>query len=77
MLDESKHASYYEVYMQEHPEDKLPRLIDNLLGEFADDLRKDGVNLLKCLKNGRMNVVYLDDLQKKIKTKYHWDLIKA
>ncbi len=24
MLDESTHASYYDVYMQEHPEDKMP-----------------------------------------------------
>ncbi len=35
MLDESSHASYYDVYMQEHPEDKLPQLIDSLIGEFA------------------------------------------
>jgi len=45
MLDESRHASYYEVYMQEHTEDALPRLIDSLIGEFAVCLKKDKIKL--------------------------------
>ena len=77
MLDESKHASYYEVYMQEHPEDKRETLIDSLIGEFAKSLKKDKIDLKKCVKNGRVNVVCLDDLQKKIKTHYVWEKIKA
>lgn len=77
MLDESKHASYYEVYMQEHPEDKLETLIDSLIGEFAKSLKKDHINLKKCLSKGKVNVVYLDDMQKKIKTHYVWEKIKA
>ena len=77
MLDESKHASYYEVYMQEHPEDKLETLIDSLIEEFAKSLKKDHINLKKCLSKGKVNVVYLDDLQKKIKTHYVWEKIKA
>lgn len=31
MLDESSHASYYDVYMLEHPEDKQPAIVDSLL----------------------------------------------
>lgn len=52
MLDESSHASYYDVYRQEHPEDKLPKLIDSLVGEFAEALKKDRIDLKDCLKNG-------------------------
>lgn len=78
MLDESVHASYYEVYMQEHPEDKLPKLIDSLIGEFVRDLKKDGIKLQKCLgKGNKVNHVYLDDIQKKLKTTYNWEKIKA
>ena len=77
MLDESSHASYYDVYMQEHPEDSLPKLIDSLIREFSLDLKKDGIKPQKCLRNGIVNVVQLEDLKKKIKTKYYWDRIKA
>lgn len=77
MLDESRHASYYEVYMQEHPEDKLPKLIDSLIGEFAESLKKDGIKLSHCIRKGFVNVVYLDDLCKQLKTKYYWHKIKA
>lgn len=52
MLDESSHASYYEVYMQEHPEDETKKLIDTMLGEFADDLEKDHIDLRLCVKDG-------------------------
>ena len=45
MLDESRHASYYDVYMQDNPEDQLPHLIDSLIGEFAKSLKKDGIKM--------------------------------
>ena len=77
MLDESRHASYYDVYMQENPEDQLPRLIDGLIGEFAKSLKKDGIKMQKCLHNNKVNVVYLEELKKKVKTRYQWDRIKA
>lgn len=77
MLDESRHASYYDVYMQENPEDQLPRLIDSLIGEFAKSLKKDGIKMQKCLRNNKVNVVYLEELKKKVKTRYQWDKIKA
>ena len=77
MLDESHHASYYDVYMQENPEDQLPRLIDSLIGEFAESLKKDGIKMQKCLRNNKVNIVYLEDLKNKIKTRYQWDRIKA
>ena len=77
MLDESRHASYYDVYMQENPEDQLPRLIDGLIGEFAKSLKKDGIKMQKCLHNNKVNVVYLEELKKKVKTRYQWDKIKA
>ena len=77
MLDESRHASYYDVYMQENPEDQLPRLIDSLIGEFAKSLKKDGIKMQKCLRNNKVNVVYLEELKKKVKTRYQWDRIKA
>ena len=77
MLDESNHASYYDMYMQENPEDQLPRLIDSLIGEFAESLKKDGIKMQKCLQGNIVNVVYLEELKKKIKTRYQWDRIKA
>ena len=77
MLDESRHASYYDVYMQENPEDQLPRLIDGLIGEFSKSLKKDGIKMQKCLHNNKVNVVYLEELKKKVKTRYQWDRIKA
>ena len=77
MLDESRHASYYDVYMQENPEDQLPRLIDSLIGEFAKSLKKDGIKIQKCLRNNKVNVVYLEELKNKVKTRYQWDKIKA
>ena len=77
MLDESKHASYYEVYMQQHPEDELPTLIDSLVKEFAQALKKDHIKLEKSLKNGQVNVVYLEKLIDKLKTTYYWHRIKA
>lgn len=77
MLDESRHASYYDVYMQENPEDQLPHLIDSLIGEFAKSLKKDGIKMQKCLHNNKVNVVYLEELKKKVKTRYQWDKIKA
>ena len=77
MLDESYHVSYYDVYMQENPEDQLPRLIDSLIGEFAESLKKDGIKMQKCLRDNKVNVVYLEELKKKVKTRYQWDRIKA
>ena len=77
MLDESSHALYYEVYMQQHPEDKLPKLVDTLVGQFAKDLKKDHLDFENCVKNGKVDVTCIDNMQKSIKTKYHWDLIKA
>ena len=77
MLDESRHASYYEVYMQEHPEDKLENLIKSLIAEFASDLKKDRINFKKCLRKGFVDYVLVDDLQDKLKQHYHWELIPA
>ena len=77
MLDESKHASYYEVYMQEHPEDKMDKLIDSMISEFADSLKKDNIDLHDCMNNGIVNNVKLTNLQKKLKHHYVWQKIKA
>lgn len=78
MLDESSHTSFYDVYMQEHPEDKMPQLLDDLIGEFADALKKDKIKLETCLNsNGFTDDEKVEALQAKIKTKYHWHRIKA
>lgn len=77
MLDESRHASYYDVYMQENPSDKLPSLIESLISEFVSSLRKDHIKLDSCLSNGLVNYAKVEELQKKIKTKYVWEKIKA
>lgn len=77
LLDESRHTSYYDMYMMEHPEDKKDKLLDELIGEFAKDLKKDHIDLTKCMKNGILNSVYLDDMQKKIKHHYYWQKIDA
>lgn len=54
MLDESKHASYYEVYMQEHPEDKEDKLVESLVSEFADCLKKLHINVQDFVANGEV-----------------------
>lgn len=77
MLDESKHTSVYEMYMLENPKDKLPTLIDSLIGQFAKDMKKDGIKLENCLKDGYLDYDLFDRFQNKIKTKYYWHKIKA
>ena len=77
MLDESYHASYYEVYMQQHPEDKIPTLIDTLIGQFASDMKKDKVDFYSLVKNGDLDFGLLDNLCDNMKHRYVWDRIKA
>ena len=77
MLDESSHASYYEVYMQEHPEDKLPKLVDSLLEEFAEDLKKDHIDLSDGLISGYATTDSMLAIAEKLKHKYYWERIKA
>ena len=60
MLDESNHASYYEVYMRQHPEDKLPTLIDTLIGQFASDMKKDHIDFYR--RNG-LDAMMLGDIE--------------
>ena len=64
MLDESSHASFYDVYMQEHPEDKLPRLVDSMLEEFADSLKKDNIDLTKGIVDGYASTDSMMDIAK-------------
>ena len=40
MLDETKHQSYYDVYMQTNPKDEPAKLTYSLVEEFANDLKK-------------------------------------
>ena len=77
MLDESSHASYYEVYMQEHPEDDLRKLIDTMLGEFADDLEKDHIDLTLCVKDGFVQDNIVSKMAESVKHKYHWERIRS
>lgn len=77
MLDESSHASYYEVYMQEHPEDDLRKLIDTMLGEFADDLEKDHIDLILCVKDGFVQDDIVSKMAESVKHKYHWERIRS
>lgn len=77
MLDESKHASYYEMYMLEHPEDKMPKIIDTLIAEFAESLKKDHINLNDYIVDGKANFKVLEKLQKKINSTYNWERISA
>ena len=62
MLDESSHASYYDVYMQEHPEDKLPRLVDSLIGEFSKALKKDGIHMQDCFVDGKVDYSIVESM---------------
>lgn len=72
MLDEGKHMPYYEMYMLENPKDKKDILLETLISEFAACMKKDHVDLKKCIKKGFMNRVHLDELQKSIKHHYYW-----
>lgn len=77
MLDESSHASYYKVYMAEHPEDKPDTLADSLISQFAEDLKRDKIDLNACVKNGMADMHLVEEMQSKIKHRYVWDRIKA
>ena len=77
MLDESSHASYYEVYMQEHPEDELRNLIDTMLGEFADDLEKNHIDLRQCVKDGVVQDDIVAKMAERVKYKYYWERIRS
>ena len=75
MLDESQHMSYYDLYMREHPDDRLRILVDRLLEEFADSLELDHVDLKDCdyldCQSSKFN-----SIASKIKTKYYWEKMK-
>ena len=78
MLDESKHASYYEVFMQEHPEDELLKLASSLIAEFAESLKKDRINVEDCVAaDGKADFRAIEKMQQKIKHKYIWEKIPA
>lgn len=78
MLNESSHESYYKVFMTEHPEDKPLSLMKSLAKQFAEDLKRDGIDLNDCLNsNGLADISALEKMQASIKHKYRWDLIKA
>lgn len=78
MLDESSHASYYDVYMLEHPEDKQPAIVDSLVQQFAVDLQKDKIDVKDAIgSDGYIDQDALERLADQIKTKYYWRRIKA
>ena len=77
MLDETKHQSYYDVYMQANPKDKMPVLIDSMIAEFTDDLKKYGIDPSNCIKNNDIDELKLEEAQKKIAFKYDWGRISA
>ena len=77
MLDETKHQSYYDVYMQANPKDKMPIILDVLVGEFAEDLKKQRFDWLSIQKNGIVHDDLLDEAQANLKFHYNWNLIPA
>ena len=78
MLDESSHASYYDIYMLEHPEDKQPAIVDSLLQQFAADLQKDKIDVKDAIgTDGYIDQDALEHLADQIKTKYYWRRIRA
>lgn len=78
MLNESSHKSYYDMYMTEHPEDKPLPLMKSLAEEFAEDLKKDNIDLNGCLNaKGLADISVLEKMQASIKHKYKWELIEA
>lgn len=78
MLNESSHESYYKMYMAEHPEDKPLPLMKSLAEEFAEDLKKDNIDLNDCLNaKGLADIGVLEKMQASIKHKYKWELIDA
>lgn len=77
MLDESVHASYYEVYMQQHPEDKEDILVDSMVKQFAQALKRDHIDVKDCVVDGCADEDLIKELQDKIVHRYVWDKIRA
>ena len=84
MLDETKHQSYYDVYMQTNPKDEPAKLVYNLVEEFAADMKKQKFNWNSLVnykhpvaKQHVVNWLYVDEACKNLKYHYHWDLIPA
>lgn len=48
-----------------------------MLGEFADDLKKDHIDLNQCVKNGYMQDDIVAKMADSLKHKYYWERIKA
>ena len=61
MLDETKHQSYYDVYMQANPKDQIQTLIDSLIKEFAEDLKKYDINVLDRVKGDDIDGIKLEE----------------
>lgn len=77
MLDETKHQSYYEVYMLQHPKDKQDILLDLLIGEFAKCLKDNHIDVSKLVHRGIVDDDVLEEMQEKIAYKYVWEKIPA
>lgn len=76
MIDESRHESYYDMYMIDHPEDKLWNLVEEQIEQFFKCLKKDAIDINECIKDGYFDEHEADRLIPKMKTKYYWHRIK-
>ena len=67
MIDESRHESYYDMYMIDHPEDKLWNLVEDMIEQFSKCLKKDGIDINECIKDGYFDEHEADRLIPKMK----------
>jgi len=83
LAEKTSNISYYSMFMKEHPNDNLPKLLDSLVSQFASDMKLDNISVNGVLeqniysKNGNINELILDKLSKKMKHRYRWEKISA
>lgn len=63
--------------MMDHPEDRIDRLVDSLIGQFAKDLKKHNFNIGQFIKGYEIDEEALYEALDKMNFHYNWGVIKA
>jgi hypothetical protein len=68
---------YYDAYMLSHPEDKMEKLIESLIKEFALDCKKHKFDFNQFIVDNQLDYDLLENALDKLNFHYYWYKIKA
>lgn len=69
--------TYYDAYMSSHPEDKMEKLIESLIKEFALDCKKHKFDFNRFIIDNHLDYDLLESALDKLNFHYYWYKIKA